>query len=207
MNIVDTLRRSLRNQVASKATPSRDNVKCVIDLIAAKVVEALQAQAMTFYLVEGNDLAFKQVWYSPTLWGADRVKERKFQDTAVKLIALKIPLGKGEVGKVIQTGMPSYYRRSVHPEKLAILNKGSGFPVKSLLTVPIKEHITLGAIQVINKELVAGTDGEFTDEDSTLLMEFAKYSASFLHRITVLQHEPSAEEMARFASGLGNLGR
>ncbi len=207
MNIVDTLRRSLRNQVASPPTPSRENVKAVIDLTAAKVVEALQAQAMTFYLVEGNKIAFKQVYYSPTLWGADKAREKKFRDTAVKLLALRIPLGKGEVGKVIQTGKPSYYRRSVNPEKLAILNKGSGFQVKSMLTVPLKDPVTLGAIQVLNKELVAGTDGEFTDEDSALLREVAKYSSAFLHQITVLQYEPSVEAMARFASALTDLCR
>jgi len=54
-------------------------------------VEALQAQSMTFYLVEGNEIAFKQVYYSPTLWTGDPVKEKKFQETASKLLSLKIP--------------------------------------------------------------------------------------------------------------------
>ena len=35
----------------------------MIELTASKVVEALQAQSMTFYLVEGNDITFKHIYY------------------------------------------------------------------------------------------------------------------------------------------------
>jgi type II secretory ATPase GspE/PulE/Tfp pilus assembly ATPase PilB-like protein len=38
-----------------------------------------------------------------------------------------------------------------------------------MLTVPLKTNIVIGAIQVLNKERSAGTDGEFTDKDLTLL--------------------------------------
>ena len=58
--IAGTLRRSLLIKVISKPAPSREDVASVIELTAAKVVEALQAQSMTFYLVEGNEIAFKQ---------------------------------------------------------------------------------------------------------------------------------------------------
>jgi hypothetical protein len=63
----------------------------VIELTASKVVEALQAQSMTLYLVEGNDIAFKQVYYSPTLWAGDPKKEAKFKEMEQKLLQLKIP--------------------------------------------------------------------------------------------------------------------
>ena len=49
-----TLRRSLLIKVISKAVPSREDVATVIELTASKVVEALQAQSMTLYLVEGT---------------------------------------------------------------------------------------------------------------------------------------------------------
>ena len=61
------LRRSLLIKVISKAVPSREDVASVIELTASKVVEALQAQSMTVYLLEGNEIAFKHVFYSPTL--------------------------------------------------------------------------------------------------------------------------------------------
>src|SRR5881628_658804 len=99
-NIAGTLRRSLLIKVISKPAPSREDVASVIELTAAKVVEALQAQSMTFYMVEGNEIAFKQIYYSPSLWKKDPTKQKKFEETSAKLLALKLPLGTGNVGKV-----------------------------------------------------------------------------------------------------------
>jgi len=64
--IATALRRSLLIKIISKPAPSKEDVASVIELTASKVVEALQAQSMTVYLVEGNDIAFKQIYYSPT---------------------------------------------------------------------------------------------------------------------------------------------
>src|SRR5476649_2272735 len=99
--VAHTLRRSLLIKVISKPAPSREDLNSVIELSASKVVEALQAQSMTFYLVEGNDILFKHVYYSPTLWGANKEKEAALKATAAKLLTLKLPLGKGIVGKVV----------------------------------------------------------------------------------------------------------
>jgi len=43
---------------------------------------------------------------------------------------------------------------------MASMAKTTGFEVRSMLTVPLKTTITLGAIQTLNKEVSAGTDGE-----------------------------------------------
>jgi hypothetical protein len=64
-SIASALRRSLLIKIISKPQPSKEDVASVIELTASKVVEALQAQSMTLYLVEGNDIAFKQIYYSP----------------------------------------------------------------------------------------------------------------------------------------------
>ena len=77
--LVNTLRRSLLIKVISKPQPSREDVAHVIELTASKVVEALQAQSMTLYLVEGNDIVFKHVYYSPTLWGSDKSAAASFK--------------------------------------------------------------------------------------------------------------------------------
>ncbi len=205
-NIAGTLRRSLLIKVISKPAPSREDVASVIELTAAKVVEALQAQSMTFYLVEGNEIAFKQVYYSPTLWAGDPAKEKKFQDTAAKLLALKIPTGKGVVGKVIETGEPVFFRNSDSQAPfMQSMAQTTGFEVRSMLTVPLKTTITLGAIQVLNKELSAGTDGEFTEKDLGLLKEVAEYSSTLIHRMVDPKFVPNAEDTARFVAKLTDL--
>src|SRR5689334_18881277 len=105
-NIVGSLRRSLLIKVISRPTPSRADVASVIELAASKIVEALQAQSMTFYLVEGESISFRQVYYSPTLWADDPEREKYFRNNAARLLETKIPLGRGIVGQVISTGEP-----------------------------------------------------------------------------------------------------
>src|SRR6185295_17504738 len=164
--IAGTLRRSLLIKIISKPAPSKEDVSSVIELTASKVVEALQAQSMTFYLVKGNEIAFKQVYYSPTLWAGDAAKEKKFQETAAKLLTLRLPIGKGIVGKVVETGEPVFFRNTQSQAPfMSSMAQTTGFEVRSMLTVPLKTTITLGAIQVLNKEMAAGTDGEFTEKD------------------------------------------
>jgi type II secretory ATPase GspE/PulE/Tfp pilus assembly ATPase PilB-like protein len=205
-NIAGTLRRSLLIKVISKPAPSREDVASVIELTAAKVVEALQAQSMTFYLVEGNEIAFKQVYYSPTLWASDPAKEKKFQETAAKLLALRIPTGKGVVGKVIETGEPVFFRNTDSQAPfMQSMAQTTGFEVRSMLTVPLKTTITLGAIQVLNKEMAAGTDGEFTEKDLVLLKEVAEYSSTLIHRMVDPKFVPNAEDTARFVAKLTDL--
>ena len=200
-----TLRRSLLIKVISKAVPSREDVASVIELTASKVVEALQAQSMTLYLVEGNEIAFKHVYYSPTLWAGDPAKEKRFQETTAKLLALRLPAGAGNVGKVIQSGEPLFFRQKDDPQLMTSLAKTTGFEVKSMLTVPLKTTITLGAIQVLNKEPTAGTDGNFTAKDLELLKEVAEYSAALIHRMVDPKFTPGAEYTARFISRLTEL--
>lgn len=206
-NLANTLRRSLLIKVISKPTPSKEDVASVIELTAAKVVEALQAQSMTFYLVEGNDIAFKQVYYSPSLWAGEPTKQKQFDSMQAKLLELKVPLGKGIVGKVIESGVPEFFRNTASQAPfMATMAKTTGFDVRSMLTVPLKSaHLTLGAIQVLNKEQDAGTDGEFTDNDLTLLKEVAEYSSTLIHRMVDPKFVPNPDDTARFVAKLTDL--
>ncbi len=202
--LVNTLRRSLLIKVISKPQPSREDVAHVIELTASKVVEALQAQSMTLYLVEGNDIAFKQVYYSPTLWGADKKAEASFKATAEKLLQVKLPLGKGVVGKVIADGNPVFFKNSESQAPFMTSMSGTtGFDVRSMLTVPLKAGATIiGAIQVLNKEISAGTRGEFTRADLGLLQEVAEYSATLIQRMLDSKYQLGPDDTAKFVARL-----
>jgi len=84
-----------------QAPPDKEDVHSVIELTASKVVEALQAQSMTFYMVEGTR-SRSAGYYSAHAVGADKAKEEKIQDRA-KLLALENSHRQGIVGKVIET--------------------------------------------------------------------------------------------------------
>jgi len=205
-SIATSLRRSLLIKIISKPQPSREDVASVIELTASKVVEALQAQSMTLYMVEGNDIAFKHVYYSPTLWGGDAKKEAKFKEMEGKLLALKIPVGTGVVGKVIQSGEPLFFQNTEsQAPMMTTMARTTGFEVKSMLTVPLKTTLTLGAIQTLNKEFSAGTNGEFTDADLKLLTEVAEYSAALIHRMVDPKFQLTPDDTARFVSRLTDL--
>ncbi len=203
-NIANTLRRSLLIKIISKPAPSREDVNSVVELTASKVVEALQAQSMTLYLVEGNDIAFKHVYYSPTLWAHAPEKEAQLNAVAEKLLTVKMPLGQGVVGKAISSGEPVFFRNTESQAPfMTSMSKTTNFDVISMLTVPLKAgNLVIGAIQVLNKELSAGTDGMFTDADLTLLQEVAEYSATLMQRMLDAKFQISAEDTAKFISRL-----
>jgi type IV pilus assembly protein PilB len=203
-NLTGTLRRSLLIKIISKPAPSREDVNSVIELTASKVVEALQAQSMTLYLVEGGEIAFKHVYYSPTLWGADKDKEMQFKETTRKLLALKLPAGTGNVGKVIQTGEPMFFSNK-GPEAASLKNMNVGFEVTSMLTVPLKTNIVIGAIQVLNKEPSAATGGQFTQKDLGVLREVAEYSSTLIQRMLDPKFQLSAEDTAKFIAKFTDL--
>jgi len=204
--LANTLRRSLLIKIISKPAPSREDLNSVIELTASKVVEALQAQSMTLYLVEGNDIAFKHVYYSPTLWASNPSHGDYFKELTAKLLATKLPLGTGNVGKVIASGQPLFFNKK-GPDASSLLSmaKTTGFEVHSMLTVPLKTNVVIGAIQVLNKEPSAATNGEFTQRDLTLLQEVAEYSATLIQRMLDPKFQLSAEDTAKFISRLTDL--
>jgi type IV pilus assembly protein PilB len=205
-SIASALRRSLLIKIISKPAPTKEDVASVIELTASKLVEAIQCQSMTVYMVEGNDIAFRHVYYSPTLWAGDEKKRAKFKEMEEKLLALKIPVGTGIVGKVIQTGEPVFFQNSEsQAPMMSSMAKTTGFEVKSMLTVPLKTTMTLGAIQTLNKEFSAGTNGEFTEADLKLLAEVAEYSAALIHRMIDSKFQLGADDTARFVSRLTDL--
>ena len=202
----NTLRRSLLIKLISKPAPSREDMASVIELTASKVVEALQAQSLTLYLVEGNEIVFRHVYYSPSLWDTNKALEAKFKETAAKLNNLRLPAGKGIVGKVIADGKEIFFRNTqTQAPMMASMTQNTGFEVFSMLTVPLKAgNVVIGAIQVLNKEPVSGTNSQFTDSDLPLLVEVAEYSASLIQRMLDPKHQLSADDTAKFIARLTN---
>ncbi|HTB62876.1 MAG TPA: ATPase, T2SS/T4P/T4SS family [Opitutales bacterium] len=200
--ISSVLRKTLLIKVLSKPQPTREDVQSVIELTASKVVEALQAQSMTLYLVEGNDICFKHVYYSPTLWTKEPGREKEFAEKREKLLKLKIPQGgTSMVGRVIETGESSFFGYTKGRSRPMVnLAKDTGFEVKTMVTVPLKgTGKSIGAIQVLNKEPGAPSP-EFSEENLALLKEVADYSSPLLQRFLDPKFVISDIDTARFIS-------
>ena len=197
--ISGALRRTLLLKIISKPQPSRDDVSSVVELTSSKVVEALQAQSMTFYLIEAGKIAFKHVYYSPTLWKDNPEREKEFNEKQEKLLELTLPLGTGIVGKVIQTGESVFFSLSSDGDVMHSMAKDTGFEVSSMLTAPLKGKKVIGAIQLLNKEPDAESD-EFSPEDLKVLLEVAEYSAPLLQRMLDPEFKIEDTETAKFVA-------
>src|SRR5690606_19931705 len=123
------------------------------------------AQSLTLYLLEGNEISFRVVYYSPTLWSNEPEKEKVFKAKRDLLLKMRLPAGTGEVGKVITSGQSSFFNRSSEGDQLHSLSRETAFQVNAMLTVPLKvSGRTIGAIQILNREPDAPTQ-EFHKED------------------------------------------
>jgi type II secretory ATPase GspE/PulE/Tfp pilus assembly ATPase PilB-like protein len=205
-NLLGALRRSLLSKVICRLPPTRADISAAIESMAAKLVETLQAQSISFYVVEGKNISFTQVCYSPSLWAGDASREKRFRETAAELLALKIPRGRGIVGRVIETGEPVFFRNSERQGPfVASAAQTKEFEVHTMLTVPLKSSVTLGAIEVLNKESTPGRVCDFTEEDLSTLQEYAEYLATLLHRMIDPNAQLAPEDAARFISRLTEL--
>lgn len=199
--ISSVLRRTLLVKVIAKTSPSREDIASIIELTSSRVVDAIQAQSMTFFLVEGGNIHFKHVYYSPSLWGGDDRKEAEFTAKVQKLKSVKIPLGQGLVGATIESGKPDFYSAKKEPSRpMYSMSKDTGFEVTSMLTVPLMANgKAIGAIQVLNKEPSAMIK-DFTQEDLKIVQEVAEYAAPLIQRMQDPKFEIHDSDMAAFIS-------
>jgi len=201
-NLSPELRRKLLLKVISKPQPTREDVESVIELTAGKIVESLEAQSMTMYLIEGREIAFRHVYYSPSLWenAADPDAAREaFQKKEETLLQMRIPLDQGIVGQVIRTLEPVIYTASEDATgAMYNLAQSTGFEVSSMLTVPMAiSGKAIGAIQVLNKEPDAAKP-EFDQEDVDVVTEVAEYSAPLIQRTLDSKFSIDDQDTARF---------
>ncbi len=200
MQLSSSLRRTLLLKVITKAQPKPEDVDSVIELTSTKIVDLLQAQSMTFYLIQGSNICFKYVYYSPSLMGPNQEREQEFAKKRQDLLKLQLPVGTGIVGKVIEQEQPTFFslsRENTRP--MFNMFKDTGFEVTSMLTVPLIGSKCIGAIQVLNKEPDAPTK-EFRREDLKVLEEVAEYAAPLIQRLTDPKYEMRDDVTAKYIS-------
>ncbi|KAF0094668.1 MAG: phytochrome sensor protein [Puniceicoccaceae bacterium 5H] len=200
-NISGALRRTLLLKVISKPQPTREDVETVIELTSSRVAETLQAQSMTLYLVEGDAIAFKYVYYSPTLWEDEPERQHEFDEKRQTLLNMRLPKGTGIVGRVIDTGEPFIFSRELDGDNFHSMTRQTGFEIHSMLTVPLRgsDGRCIGAIQVLNKEPSADDD-IFTEDDLDVVEEVAEYSTPLLQRMLDPNFQIDDHETAKFVS-------
>lgn len=148
------------NEVGSVITSTLD-LQSVLNLIMSKAVELLNAEAGSLVLVDQD------------------TGEMVFRVTAgpgsADLVGVRLPLGTGIIGAVIQEG-ESIVIRDAHtdPRWYGEVDDSTGFVTNSVLAVPMfSRGSTIGVLQLLNRP-----DGTpFDQDDERLLAAFAADAA------------------------------
>ena len=148
------------NEVSASITSSLD-LRIVLNAIMEKAVEILDAEAGSLLLIDEKtqELVFEVI----------------LGPAASKLAGQRLPMGKGIVGAVAQSGRPQIVNSAQTDTRwLRDVGQTDRFVTRALLTVPMKaKDNVIGVIQVLNK--IDGTP--FDEDDQTLLESFAGNAA------------------------------
>jgi signal transduction histidine kinase/putative methionine-R-sulfoxide reductase with GAF domain len=130
----------------------------LLELILQKINDAVEADRSTLYLLDDR---------------RSELVSRIVQGDEVRQIRLKV--GQGIAGHVAQTGKTLLVNDPYgDPRFNAELDQASGYRTRSILAVPMKNHLgrTIGVIQVLNKKT-----GPFDDHDAVLLASLSTQAA------------------------------
>jgi signal transduction histidine kinase/putative methionine-R-sulfoxide reductase with GAF domain len=130
----------------------------LLELILAKITDALEADRTTLYFLDEN---------------SDELVSRIAQGNSVRSIRLKN--GRGIAGHVARTGLPLHVHDAYEDPRFSPeWDMVSGYRTRSILAAPMKNHLgkTIGVVQVLNK-----IRGDFTDDDADILAALATQAA------------------------------
>ncbi|MCW8131260.1 MAG: GAF domain-containing protein, partial [Planctomycetota bacterium] len=202
--ILDVLLRSL----VQKKTITPEDLDTILGITIRKVADTVFAQAVSIFMVDKatQRIRFKNVYYSPSLYGLDGNKKKFFEAKAKELENVTLAMDQGIVGKVIKTGEPVFHENVRADASFSDqIDKTTGFTTVSMISVPLKSgEAAVGCIQVLNKCPDSKNVVCFTEEDLALVQEVATYSAKVMQRALDPNPPFSDREMARYVAKLSN---
>lgn len=195
-----SLKKALLLKLLAKNQPEKEDLDGLLETVSQRVAEALEAEAVSVYLVDGPKIRFKHVYYTPTLWENNPAGKSPFDERKKQLIETEIPLGQGIVGKCIKENTPLFYDARTDMQGIMIdLSQKTGFKVHSMLTAPLTGLRCIGAIQVLNKKS-PNNKPYFSQDDLILLREVAEYVGPLLQRMIDPSFHLSDVETAKFVA-------
>ncbi len=192
--------------LTSKREVTAKDLEVVLEVTKNKIVEAVNAQAITIFFVEDDGIHFRHISYSRSLYKGDAQSETRFEKAIERLKKTVLPPGSGIVGRVINENKTnSTLDAQRDPAYNDEILRMTGFPVRTMITVPISyDKQVYGAIQCMNKNPASGEEF-FSSKDIRLVEEVADYSA----RIIFMARNPGfawgEEDVARYVARVAKL--
>ncbi len=196
---------ALLRAIMTKERLAEDDLNLVLDMTVQKIVEVLNVESISVYFVDtDNMIKFTNVYYSPYLYKDNSDKEKEFKEKTNKLLGIKIKIGEGRVGKVIEYGKPDIMNDSAIGETGKKISEKVSFAIKNMLTVPIiLDGKCIGAFQLLNKlSKKDNTYKDFSEEDARVIAEVAKYCAKYIERIKFPERKLQEDEMIEIIAKL-----
>jgi type II secretory ATPase GspE/PulE/Tfp pilus assembly ATPase PilB-like protein len=195
----NSLKKALLLKLLSQHQPESSELPQLLEMISQRVAEALSAEAVSIYLLEGPEIHFKHVYYNPTLWANNPDQKAVFDRRKAQLMEVKLAAGQGVVGRSIQQNTPLFYDARTDMQGVMLdLSEKTGFKVQSMLTVPLAGVKPIGAIQVLNKQVSGSQSSFFSQDDLAILREVAEYTGPLLQRMIDSTFNLSDNERAKF---------
>lgn len=174
-------RLSISHQLTQEFVGQVKGVKHLISIVFDRVLEALDAQAGSLWLVDKrNQQNICHLAEGPAKKG---------------VIGLRLPEGKGVVGAVIQSQQPDIILDCSKDERFSKdVDSRTGFVTRSMICVPLViDDETYGAIQIVNKQ--HGVNGQFDEDDCKLVTQLAAGASLSVKNARIFEMESRVNEM------------
>ncbi|HVY61016.1 MAG TPA: GspE/PulE family protein [Planctomycetota bacterium] len=192
--------------LTSKKEVTAKDLEVVLEVTKTKIVESVNAQAITIFFAEQDGIHFRHISYSRSLYKNDPGAEAQFEKAIERLKKTVLPASSGIVGKVIRENRThSTLDVSRDPQHHQQITQMTGFPVKTMITVPISyDKQVYGAIQCMNKNPASGEEF-FSQKDIRLVEEVADYSARIIYMARNPGFKWGEEDVARYVARVAKL--
>ncbi|MBF0138316.1 MAG: GAF domain-containing protein [Magnetococcus sp. DMHC-1] len=164
---------------------STGSMKKVMEVIFNRVVEILEAEAGSLWLLDHHSgLNICHLAEGPA-------KSR--------ILGLRLPRNEGIVGQVITTNRSEVVLDCTRDKRFAAgVDQRSGFKTQSMLCVPLAfGSNAFGAIQIINKK--SGIKKQFTTEDQRMVEDLALSAAIAVRNARVLDSVNQVQQRTKFS--------
>jgi RND family efflux transporter MFP subunit len=159
----------------SKAFGSTIDFEELSALIVRKAADFASAEVASLWTLDGEDVSL----------ASTAVNDNYDVESAPEAVGASV------VGDVIAGLEP--LRRNRIPDSDELASESEGFPIRSILAVPlIEDEVPIGALVLANKR---GRLPEFTGEDEELLADLARQAVRALHNARQYEAEKKVEEL------------
>jgi len=193
------IRKNLLLKVVARAKRQKLETGDIMKLFGKSLCQGLNAEAILFFLVEGNFNTLKHAWLNPEHSMVAEMPPENKEKLMKTMETLQLNRKEGILGKAVTGNKTQFYpqpgKEDFHPARQL-----QDLDIISMITVPVVYNDkAVGAIQVINKENNR-FPRPFSHDDQVLIEELTEYIGPLILKTQDSKFEVTPADFARFMS-------